>query len=150
MQKGAKMHSQKEIAEFLAKVPLFQGLNRRQRESLAKRFVERKYPADRAIVTQDKGGEGLFIVVSGNTVVMRERGEGEKVQVNAFGPSDFFGELALLDDGPRTASVITTEPTECLALTRWDFYGALRDDVDMAILILQEMARRFRIALDSL
>jgi CRP/FNR family cyclic AMP-dependent transcriptional regulator len=150
MQKGAKMHSQKEIAEFLAKVPLFQGLKKRQRENLARRFVERQYPADRAIVTQDKGGEGLFIIVSGNTVVMRERADGEKVQVNAFGPSDFFGELALLDDGPRTASVITTEATECLALTRWDFYGALRDDVDMAILILQEMARRFRLALDSL
>lgn len=144
------MYTQKETAEFLAKVPLFKGLKKRQCENLAKRFVERQYPADREIVTQDKGGEGFFIIVAGNAIVMRERGEGEKVQVNEFGPADFFGELALLDDGPRTASVITTEPTECLALTRWDFYGALRDDVDMAVVILQEMAQRFRIALDSL
>jgi CRP/FNR family cyclic AMP-dependent transcriptional regulator len=144
------MLSDKEIADVLARVPLFRGLSGRQRGSLAKRFVERQYPADRAIVTQGKGGEGFFIILSGNTDVIRERSDGEKVQVNTFGPSDFFGELALLDDGPRTASVITTEPTQCLALTRWDFYGALKDDVDMAVVILQEMAKRFRIALDSL
>ncbi len=144
------MYSEKEVAEILARVPLFHGLKRRQRERLAKRFVERNYPAERAIVTQDKGGEGFFIIVSGHTDVIRERSDGEKVQVNDFGPSDFFGELALLDDGPRTASVITTEPTECLALTRWDFYGVLRDDVDMAVVILQEMAKRFRMALDAL
>jgi CRP-like cAMP-binding protein len=144
------MYNQQQISEFLAKVPLFQSLSKRQRNNLAKRFVERKYDADTAIVTQDRGGEGLFIIVSGNTVVMRERSDGEKIQVNAFGPADFFGELTLLDDGPRTASVITTEPTECLALTRWDFHGALKDDADMAIVILREMARRFRMALDAL
>jgi CRP/FNR family cyclic AMP-dependent transcriptional regulator len=144
------MYNQKEIAEFLAKVQLFRGLKSKQRQNLAKRFVERNYPAGTAIVTQDRGGEGFFIIVSGHADVIRLRSDGEKVQVNAFGPADFFGELALLDDGPRTASVIATEPTECLALTRWDFFAALRDDVDMAIVILQEMAKRFRIALDAL
>ena len=144
------MFEKKQTAEFLAKVPLFKGLKKRQLENLAKRFVERDYPAERAIVTQGKGGEGLFIIASGHTNVMRQRDDGEAVQVNAFGPADFFGELALLDDGPRTASVITTEATKCLVLTRWDFYGALREDVEMSITILEEMARRFRIALDSL
>lgn len=144
------MLDQKTVVEFLAKVPLFQGLKKRQLEAIAKRFVERDYAADKEIVTQGKGGEGLFIVVSGHAVVMRERSDGEKVQVNAFGPSDFFGELALLDDGPRTASVIATEPTKCLALTRWDFFGALRSDVEMAITILQELSKRFRMALDAL
>jgi CRP-like cAMP-binding protein len=81
---------------------------------------------------------------------LRERSDGVKVTVNNFGPTDYFGELALLDDGLRTASVVTTEPTTCLVLTRWDFMGALREDVEMAILILQELARRFRRALDAL
>jgi len=58
---------------------------------------------------------------------------------------------ALLDDGLRTASVVASEPTECLALTRWDFLSALRKtDVEMSIIILQELAKRFRRALDSL
>jgi CRP/FNR family transcriptional regulator len=144
------MFDRQKTDEFLARVPLFQGLNNRQLNSLAKRMVDREYGADEAIVTQGRGGEGFFIVASGNTKVIRERADGSQVQVNAFGPGDFFGELALLDDGPRTASVITTEPTECRVLTRWDFFAALKNDVDMSITILQELAKRFRIALDAL
>jgi CRP-like cAMP-binding protein len=131
-------------------VPLFQGLKKRQLERLAKKFVPRRYAAGEAIVTQGKGGEGIFVVTSGQAEAVRERADGTRVVVNTFGPTDFFGELALLDDGLRTASVVTTEPTECLALTRWDFHGVLREDVDMAITILQELAKRFRMALDVL
>ena len=135
---------------FLAKVPLFQGLEKRQLERLAKRFMPREYAAGQAIVTQGKGGEGFFIIVSGKAEAIRERADGAKVVVNTFGPTDFFGELTLLDDGLRTASVVTTEETQCLALTRWDFLAALKQDVDMAITILEELAKRFRMALDVL
>lgn len=139
-----------EIVSFLSKVPLFRGLKERQLERLAKRFVTREYDAGEAIVVQDQGGEGFFIVVSGHAEAIRQRADGSQVVVNTFGPTDFFGELALLDDGLRTASVMTTEPAECLVLTRWDFHSALREDVDMAIVILAEMARRFRMALSVL
>jgi len=138
------------VVGFLARVPLFQGLRMRQLERLARRLVTREYPANHVIVAQGKGGEGFFIIESGQAQVVRERADGEKVVVNSFGPMDFFGELALLDDGPRTASVITTEPTRCLALTRWDFLAVLREDVEMAITILEELARRFRRALDAM
>ena len=138
------------VISVLSKAPLFQGLKKRQLERLARRFVEREYAADAAIVTQGQGGEGFFIVVSGKADAIRERLDGTKVVVNTFGPSDYFGELALLDDGPRTASVIAVEPTQCLVLTRWDFFGALKEDVDTAISILKELARRFRLALDAL
>jgi CRP-like cAMP-binding protein len=138
-----------EIVGFLQRVPLFHGLNKRQLERLAKRFVERKYPAGKAIVTQGHGGEGFFIIVSGKAEAIRERSDGTKTVVNTFGPTDFFGELALLDEGIRTASVITKEETTCLALTSWDFLGTLKEDVEMAIVILQELAKRFRVALDT-
>jgi len=144
------MSDLKQTVGFLQKVSLFQGLNNRQYEHLAKRMVERSYDAGHAIVSQDQGGEGFFIIVSGKAEALRERSDGVKVTVNNFGATDYFGELALLDDGLRTASVVTTEPTTCLVLTRWDFMGALREDVEMAILILQELARRFRRALDAL
>jgi CRP/FNR family transcriptional regulator, cyclic AMP receptor protein len=143
------MANVKQIVVFLEKVPLFKGLNRRQLEHLAKRFVEREYTAGRAIVEQNQGGEGFFIIVSGSADVIRERSDGSKTTVNHFEATDFFGELALLDDGLRTASVITTEPTQCLVLTRWDFLGTLKEDCEMAIPILQELARRFRMALDA-
>jgi CRP-like cAMP-binding protein len=125
-------------------------LNNRHLEHLAKRMVERQYSAGQPIVTQGHGGEGFFIIVSGKAEAFRERSDGDKVPVNSFGPTDFFGELALLDDGLRTASVIASEPTQCLALTRWDFLAALREDAEMSVLILQELAKRFRRALDSL
>lgn len=140
----------KETAEFLLKVPIFQGLNSRQRENLAKRFVERQYPAGVEIVTQGKGGEGFFIIEDGQAQAFRQRMDGERILVNSFGPTDFFGELALLDDGLRTASVVTTAPTKCLILTRWDFLVELKQDAEMGVVILQELAKRFRMALDVL
>jgi len=140
----------KKTVDFLNRVPLFQGLKKRQLERLAEKFVPREYAAGQAIVTQDKGGEGIFIIVSGQAEAIRERADGAKVVVNTFGPTDFFGELTLLDDGLRTASVVATEATQCLALTRWDFRAVLKEDVDMAITILEEMAKRFRMALDVL
>ena len=140
----------KETVDFLNRVPLFQGLKNRQLKRLAGNFVPREYAAGQAIVTQDKGGEGIFIIASGQAEAIRERADGAKVVVNTFGPTDFFGELALLDDGLRTASVVATEATQCLALTRWDFRAVLKEDVDMAITILEEMAQRFRMALDVL
>ena len=56
----------------------------------------------------------------------------------------------LLDDEPRTASVVPTEDTECLVLSQWEFFGALREDAEMGIAILQEVAKRFRRALNVL
>jgi CRP/FNR family cyclic AMP-dependent transcriptional regulator len=145
------MSDLKQTIGFLQNVPLFQSLNNRQLELLAKRMIEREYAGEQPIVTQDQAGEGFFVIVSGKAQAFRQRSEGEKVLVNTFGPTDFFGELALLDDGLRTASVIATEPTKCIILTRWDFLGALREsDPEMAIVILQQLAKRFRRALDSL
>jgi CRP-like cAMP-binding protein len=145
------MSDLKSTVGFLQNVPLFHNLNNRQLEHLAKRMVEREYPAEQFIVQQGQGGEGFFVIVSGKAEAFRERGDGGKVEVNTFGPTDFFGELALLDDGLRTASVKTVEATKCLVLTRWDFLSALREtDVEMSIVILQELAKRFRRALEAL
>jgi CRP-like cAMP-binding protein len=140
----------KELLGFLSSVPLFRGSSKRQLERLAQKFVTRDYASDKAIITQGKGGEGLFIIESGGAKVVRERADGSEVVVNTLGPTDFFGEMALLDDGLRTASVITTKDTRCLVLTRWDFLAVLRKDVDMAITVLRELAGRFRLALDVL
>jgi CRP-like cAMP-binding protein len=144
------MANMEETVGFLARVPLFNNLKKRQLERLARHFVPRDYSAGVAIVAQDKGGEGFFIILSGKAEAIRERADGTKTVVNTFEETSFFGELALLDDGLRTASVVTTEATRCLALTRWDFYAVLKEDVEMAIVILQELAKRFRMALDVL
>ena len=137
-------------SEFLSHVPLFEGLTPRQNKQLATRFVNRSYKANETIVIQGKGGEGLFTIVSGHAEAVREKADGSKQVVNNFGPTDFFGEIALLNDGPRTASVTATEDTECLVLTRADFIAAMKSDADMGVVIAQELAKRLRHALDTL
>lgn len=144
------MADTKQIVGYLQKVPLFQNLKSRQQERLARRFVERDYPKGKAIVSQGHGGEGFFIIISGKAEAIREKADGSKVVVNSFATGDFFGELALLDEGLRTASVVTTEDSKCLILTSWDFLAVLREDAEMAIDILQELAKRFRLALESM
>jgi CRP/FNR family transcriptional regulator, cyclic AMP receptor protein len=144
------MANLQDTVKFLYNVPIFHSLNKGQLERLAKRFVERNYPNGAEIVTQGQGGEGFFIVYSGKVDVIRERSDGVKVVVNQMAVGDFLGELALLDNGLRTATAITTEETRCLVLIRWDFISLLREDPDMAVSILEELAKRFRQALDRL
>ena len=135
---------------FLNKVPLFQGLNKRQISLLAKRFIPRSYKTGQAIVTQGKGGEGMFTILSGKAEAVVETVDGEKSVVNTFGPTDFFGEVAMLDDGPRTASVIASEDTECLVLTRSDFISLIQNDAEMATEIAVALAKRLRRAVGTL
>jgi len=144
------MANEKQIVSFLQNVPLFLTLTDKQLQRLAKRFVEREYKAGDSIVSQGQGGEGFFIIEKGKVDVVRARADGSSVVVNQFGATDFFGEMALLDDGLRTASVVAREPVQCLVLTRWDFFGVLKEDPDMSISILVELAKRFRTALDSM
>jgi CRP/FNR family transcriptional regulator, cyclic AMP receptor protein len=145
------MASTDEKKEFLKKVPLFHGLKDRQLMRLADRMTERSYKAGDVIVRQGSGGEGFFVIISGKAEAIRERSDGEKAVVNSFGPTDYFGELALLDEeGIRTASIKVVQPVECLVLTRWDFIATLKADAEMAVEILQELARRFRAALNAM
>ena len=140
----------KETAEFLSKVPLFKELKGRQLERLAQTMVSHDYPAGQDIVTQGESGVGLFVISSGEAEAIHVRSDGTKAVVNVFGETDYFGELALLTEGPRTASVVATQPTQCLVLTRWNFLAVLKGDADMAVSILEEMAWRFRTALEVL
>ena len=140
----------KETAKFLARVPLFKELKGRQLESVAQTMVSHDYQAGQDIVTQGESGVGLFVIVSGEAEVIHVRTDGTKAVVNVMGETDYFGELALLTEGPRTASVVATQPTQCLVLTRWNFLAALKGDAEMAVSILEEMAWRFRTALEVL
>jgi CRP/FNR family transcriptional regulator len=148
--RGGTMPEEEKIIELLKKVPLFQNLKRRQLNSLARIFIDRTCQADEVIVPQGRDGYGFFVLSSGKAEAVLERPDGSKVVVNTFEAGDYFGELALLDNGPRTASVIATEPTECLILPRENFLGTLRRDGDMAVEIMVELAKRFRANLQSL
>ncbi len=86
----------------------------------------------------------MFTIISGGAEAVLETADGTKTVVNTFGPGNFFGEIAMLDDGPRTASVIATEETECLVLPRSDFIAVMQNDAEMATEIAMALARRLR------
>jgi len=144
------MVEQNEMMQVLEKTPLFHGLRRRQLERLARRFVEREFEAGEVIVAQGQGGAGFFVVVTGEAEAVLERGDGSKTALNPLGANDFFGEMALLTDAVRSASVIAKTQVTCLVLTRWDFLSILKEDAEMAVAVLQELATRFSRVMSSL
>ncbi|MCA9916553.1 MAG: cyclic nucleotide-binding domain-containing protein [Anaerolineales bacterium] len=135
---------------FLSDIPLFSRLKERQLKLLANRFVQREYAPNQYILTQGEGGAGLFTITSGRAEVVLEMADGSTTQVDTLGPKDYIGEISLLDDGPRSASVIATEKTECLVLNRPDFITVMNMDAEMGVFIARELARRIRISTKSL
>jgi len=144
------MSDQEKIFRFLHTVPLFTGLDERHMQRLGKRFTERAFGKGEAIVTQGTLGIGLFVVESGKVEAIRENPDGSKHVVNTLGPTEFFGELSLLDEAPRTATVVAVEDTRCLVLTQLDFLSALREDSDIPIIMLKELSKRFRRLMETL
>jgi CRP/FNR family cyclic AMP-dependent transcriptional regulator len=144
------MQDHEQISQFLHTVPLFRGLENKQMGRLARRFTERAYAAGETVVTQGAMGIGLFIIETGRADVIRVQPDGDKQVVNKLGPTDFFGELSLLDESPRTASVIAVDDMKCLILTQLDFMSALHEDSDIPIVMLKEMAKRFRRVMDNM
>lgn len=139
--------NRRETTLFLNRVPLFQNLGKSQLRSLAGSMTLRHFAAGEKLVTQGKGGIGLFVVLSGKAEAIHTRADGTDAVVNTFGPTDFFGELAMLNDEPRTASVVALEDTECLILVRWDFLGKLKRDPKMAGVISEELVKRLQKAM---
>ena len=144
------MENTDEMVAFLANVPLFQGLSNRQLKKIASRFIPRTYQPDQAMVTQGKVGFGMFTIISGRAEAVLELDDGSKTVVNEFGPTDFFGEVTMLDGGPRTASVIACEKTECLVLGRLEFISLMHDDAEMATEIAVALAMRLRRAVGTI
>ena len=133
-----------EMVAILANVPLFRELNNRQLKQIASRFITRTYQPDQEIITQGKTGFGMFMIISGHAEAIVELSDGSKTVVNDFTPTDFFGEVTMLDGGPRTASVVAREKTECLVLGRIEFISLMHDDAEIATEIAVALAKRLR------
>jgi CRP/FNR family cyclic AMP-dependent transcriptional regulator len=138
------MHAKsKNPEELLAQVPLFAGLDARDRRQLADVCLPKHFPSGSAIVEEGKPGLGLFIITSGRVEVYR--GQGEKRQlVNTLGAGGILGEMALIDNQPRSATVLTVEPTECLLITRDSFHTLVQKHTRIAWCIVPILVDKFR------
>lgn len=126
-------------AELIGACPLFRGLDGTGLAAIAALAIEVEYPAQRVIARQGEIGTGFFVVVEGSVQVLRDG-----AVVARLGPGEFFGELSVLDGGPRVAQVVADGPTRCLALASWDVERVLRDEPGVALSVLRVVAGRLR------
>jgi len=130
--------------EILANVPIFSELDHKHLKRLSKLMVPRSFKAGDAIVHEKDQPAGFFVITSGKVEVVRG-GDVDKPQVLAtLGPGEFFGEMALFEGYPRSATVRALEDTECLVMTRWDFRAELSTDAEIAVAVLETVVRRLR------
>ena len=130
---------------WLAKVPLFRGCSPEAIEQLAEVTAEFAFDADQPIVKQGQVGNGLHVIVSGGARIVAGTDE-----LARFGPGDFFGELSVIDQRPRTATAYAIGPTVCLALASWDLMTVLEREPQLALNLLKELASRLRSADEQL
>ena len=135
--------SRKPTASHLAKVPLFADLSGRQLAAVAELAQEVRYSPGRMIVRADTPGQAFYAIVEGNAKVLRGR-ISSAAGTWRLGPGDFFGEMALLDGGPRSASVVAETELTTIRIERAESRSMLRSEPDIALKLLAGMAKRMR------
>ena len=133
-----------ERMDRLAHVPLFSELSRRELKHLARVAIQREFPAGTTIVKQGEMGVGLYLLISGRAVVWQSLPSGADRQLALLGGGELFGEMALLDTAPRSASVAAQEDTTALVFPIFDFRVLLYSEPAIAIKLLAVLSRRVR------
>jgi CRP-like cAMP-binding protein len=126
-------------AAALALVPLFAGISDESMSALAEATGEQDFASGQFIVRQGQVGTGLYVVVTGSVKVLRGSDE-----IATLGPGEFFGELSVIDQEPRNASVQAAEPTLVLALASWELLRLLEKDTALALNLIRGLVARIR------
>jgi CRP-like cAMP-binding protein len=131
-------------AVVLQNVPLFSQLAAPELQRVVDVARERAYPKNSVILFEDDPGDALYVVAQGQVKVVLIGEDGREVILSVLGPGEFFGEMALIDDEPRSAHVIAMEDSALLVLRREDFQGILRQSPGLGLALLRELSRRLR------
>lgn len=127
--------------ELLASVPLFAKLPKKTIERFGRIVAEREFPAGTDIVTEGDASAAFFLITDGAVEVFRGPNRTPLATLKSGG---FFGDMALLDGLPRSATVRATAPTKCLVMTRWDFLTEVRLNPEIALELLEVLSIRIR------
>jgi phosphoenolpyruvate synthase/pyruvate phosphate dikinase len=123
----------------LQHVELFAGMDRRQTEQIARLLKERPFKKGETVIVEGTGGAAFFIIESGKATV-----SSKGVEIATLGPGDYFGEVALIDGGPRSATVTAATDLVCYGLTFWEFRPLVEKNGTIAWRLLQALAKRLR------
>jgi CRP-like cAMP-binding protein len=135
------MASHDELTTLLSRVPLFEGMSRKEMEAILRSASEVEHEAGHNIVTEGGGAAGVHLILAGEATVIQ--GGHEK---HRMGAGEFFGEIALIDGGPRTATVRADTRVRTLSIGAWNFRPLLAEHPDMAYKVMVELCRRVRAA----
>jgi len=127
--------------DFLARVPIFASCTPEEISAIVEVAQESYFQPGQIIVTQGTPGQAFYLILSGSVEILRDG-----TSLGAFGPGDFFGEMSLLDQAPRSATIRALEQTVCLMLSSWDFKAVLERHPSIAIKLLEVLSRRLRVA----
>jgi CRP-like cAMP-binding protein len=133
-----------ERTQVLRAIPLFQTLEDRNLQEIADLLIDRKFPKNATIFEEGVGGDYMYVIKEGQVKVTKMSEDGREKILEILGPGDFFGEMALLDREPRSASIKTTRSCVLLALSRNDFLGLLRNNPDISMELIRVLSRRLR------
>jgi CRP-like cAMP-binding protein len=133
------MTDEEQIVSLLGKVQLFEGLSKKDLTHIARAAREVEHPAGHAVVTEDRPGVGFHLIIGGRAVVTQK---GHKLR--ELGPGDSFGDIALIDGGPRSATVAAETPLQLLSLTSWEFKPLLLEHAEMTYQLLLQVCGRLR------
>lgn len=128
----------------LQKVPFFSALDKGDAETLATRLVPRRFTVDQIIFHHGDPGGLLYIITDGKVKITHSMPDGQEALLAILGAGDFFGELALLDDAPRSATAEAMENTETLTLHRDEFIGYISQNPEFAYHVMRTLAKRIR------
>lgn len=130
--------------EALKKVPFFARLSNEEVRDLAERLVPRRFGSGQVIFHLGDPGGLLYIIIEGKVKISNSTPDGQEALLAILGAGDFFGELALLDDAPRSATAEALQPTEAMTLHRAEFVRFIGENPDFAYHVLQVLAKRIR------
>jgi CRP/FNR family transcriptional regulator, cyclic AMP receptor protein len=129
---------------ILKNVPLFSSFTDQQLAMLLPAVQHRRFPRGAYIIRAGEETDALYIILAGRAKVLIPDDDGNEVILSVIGPNEFFGEMGLLDDQPRSASVETLEACEMLRISRGAFLNCLRNNFDAAMLIIRNLVKRLR------
>ncbi len=133
-----------EAIASLRAIPMFSGVSDEALESIASLLIERSFPKNKTIVEEGAPGDYMYIIVEGRVKVTKLSGDGREKILELLDVGDFFGEMSLFDEAPRSASVKGLSQVRILALARNDFLRLLARSPDLALSVIQELTRRLR------
>jgi CRP/FNR family cyclic AMP-dependent transcriptional regulator len=130
--------------QAIKSIPLFSGLTDREVDLLAISGSRRKFPPKNVVFQEGDIGEVLYIILSGRVKVLLTGKDGQEFILSFLGPGNFFGEMAILDSAPRSATVITVEPCDFFLLGQKELSELLINHPDISIKILKNLSQRLR------